>query len=196
MRHLFILFAGATLLFSCQSNDGPISQEVVPAPIEQGPKSENPIRSYSVADVAAKGGVQGKMNSANEMQGAKPGEVRGFLDDDGTKSFVLKTDGKTTPRQFADYVFNKQEKMNIDPDELLQKALELMKHNGIEADPDKPMGVNQEIVCRLKLFASFVKPKKGTIPALKDSPISATKTGGSKKALGYTTPTTGGLDID
>lgn len=195
MRHLFILFAGATLLFSCQSNDGPISQEAVRAPVEQGPKSENPIRTYSVADVAAKGGVQDKMNFANEMQGAKPGEVRGFLDDDGTKAYVLKTDGKTTPRQFADYVFNKQEKMNFGPDELLQKALELMKHNGLEADPDKPMGANQKIVCQLKFFARFVK-QKGTIPAVKDSPSAATQTGGSKKTLGYTPPKTSGLDID
>jgi hypothetical protein len=204
MRHLTISLASTALLAACQSNDGPVAPEPTPAPAEEEAIIEKASGLQPVAKVAAIQGkaVQDDMDFAKEMQGAKPGEIRGFENEDGTKAYVLKTNGRTTAVQFAAYVFNKQEKLGLDPAALKQAAIQISKQNGMDADPDKKLPPNMQIVCELKLFENLVKSNKGAISALKDSPGLSPTAGdagisaGSKKALGYTPPMAGGLDID
>lgn len=163
----------------------------------------------TVSKVTGKQGVTNDYDFTQEMQGAKLGEVRGFENQDGTKAYVLRTDGDTSCRQFADYVFNKQEKMELDGGQLRQVAIALAKQNGLgDIDPDAKAPANRDLVCQLRDFAKLVngnadaKNELSTGRAGHGSGFGGIGGGnmsaGSKKALGYATPggMGSGLDID
>jgi len=200
VKHSFIMLAAAPLLAACQSNDGPIAPEPTTAPAEEEPIVEKASGLAKVAAVQGKE-VQSDMDFSKEMQGAKPGEVRGFENEDGTRAYVLKTDGKTSAKQFAAYVFTKQEKLSIDPAELSKAAIQIAEQNGMGSDPDKALPPNEQVVCQLKFFAKLVKSNKGAMNALKDAGAPAAggnMSAGSKKALGIAPrpANSGGLDVD
>ena len=53
------------------------------------------------AAIAGVSGTGSTSEYSQEMAGAKPGEVRGFVDPDGSTSYTLKSDGQTEPKPFA-----------------------------------------------------------------------------------------------
>ncbi len=166
----------------------------------------------TVSKVQGRQGVSNDYDFTKEMEGAKAGEVRGFENPDGTKAYVLRTDGNTSCKDFADYVFNKREGGELDGNQLRNVAIALAKQNGLgNIDPDDHVPANRDLVCQLRDFAKLVNSNADAKAEIRSSGRSSSGSGfgaisgggnmdvGTKKVLGYAPPSGGmggGLDID
>jgi hypothetical protein len=161
MRNAIITFACATLLLACETSE---TDQTVPANEPSGAAQDDGVIPRSapnepVASVASEDESQTSQSYSESMAGAKPGEVRGFMDTDGSKVWGFKSNGEITLRQLAELVFNQKESLDLSPADIERVATTLAKQNGIQPDPDSKPKANSVVVCELKYFAELFEGK-------------------------------------
>ena len=77
------------------------------------PPSAPQVSGASGVSGARGRGSMGEMDYSASMEGAKPGEVRGFINPDGDTAYAMLSNGDIGFTQFSQYVFNK-EGMNLE----------------------------------------------------------------------------------